>query len=309
MTAGIPDRMNEPRGASGTAGSRRLRAVAIATSAIVLAYLVVVGYVASRETQLVFVSAGEHAGRGGAVVPRPDAGIPWDTVRVRADDGIPVLLMRSRVDSAAARPWVIYFHGNAGMLGSRGNVARYRLLRDAGFNVLAVEYRGYGASASAGDPSEQGVYADARAAWAHVTTTLGVDPRRLAVYGWSLGSGPTAYLGELHRPAAVITEGGFTTLPDVGARVYPWLPVRLIMRNRFPNLQRAPAIGARWLVLHGEHDADVPFAHAAELASAAPGARLVALDAGHDDGVIGDRARALAALRDVERALSITDPR
>lgn len=282
---------------------RAMRAAARGVSALAIAYVVVVGYVAARETTLVFVSAGERSLFQSPAAPPAEAGFPWDTLRVSADDGAPVLLLESRVDSTARRPWVIYFHGNAGLLGSRGNVKRYGMLREAGFNVLAVEYRGYGASAAAGEPSEEGLYADARAAWRHVTTTLRVPESRVAVYGWSLGSGPATYLGQSRRPAAVLTEGGFTTLPDVGARVYPWLPVRYIMRNRFPNIDRGPGIAGRWTIFHGTLDTDVPFSHGEALHNAAPGSRLVPLAANHNDGVVGDRARALAVLRGIARSL------
>jgi fermentation-respiration switch protein FrsA (DUF1100 family) len=270
--------------------------------AVILAYSGAVGFLAFRETSLVFASAGDSPSP--RWFPAVDGDMWWDSVRIRADDGAPVFLIQSRIDSAPRRPWAIYLHGNAGLLGSRGNIARYRLLRDAGFNVLAVEYRGYGASVAAGRPSEAGVYADARAAWTHLTESLHVAPARVAVYGWSLGSGPATYLAVEKRPGALITEGTFTSLPDVGAMRYPWVPVRLVMRNRFDNLARAGALSMPWLLFHGTTDADVPFAHSQRLAAAAHGARLIPLAAGHNDGVTAERAKTLAALRDVAQRLA-----
>lgn len=263
----------------------------------VLAYAAAVGLLVFNETSLVYASAGTT--RSTRLVPAANTGIPWDTLRVRAADSVPVLLLESRVDDAADRPWAIYFHGNAGLLGSRGNVSRYQLLHDAGFNVLAVEYRGYGASVAAGPPTEGGVYADATAAWKHVTTDLGVAPGRVILYGWSLGSGPATYVAATHPAAALVTEGGFTSLPDVGAARYPWVPVRYVMRNQFNNLQRARTLAMPWIVFHGRADRDVPFSHGEALAAAARGARLVALAADHNDGVIADRALALGALREL----------
>jgi fermentation-respiration switch protein FrsA (DUF1100 family) len=258
-----------------------------------LGYGSAVGFLAFRETSLVYVGAGaRHATR---IVPL-EAAVPWDTLRVPAADTVPVLLLESMLNDSA--PWAIYFHGNFGLLGSRGNVRRYELLRDAGFNVLAVEYRGYGASVSAGTPSEQAINADAAAAWDYLTRRRGVDPRRIVIYGWSLGSGPATRLAAERGPAALITEGAFTSLPDVGAEVYPWVPVRLVMRNRFDNLELARTLSIPWIVFHGRVDDVVPFSHGESLAAASSHARLIPLAANHDDGVIGDRDKALAVLRD-----------
>jgi uncharacterized protein len=272
---------------------RPARTVVLALAGFaVLAYGGGVGFLAFNERALVFAGAGE--GQPGRLVPGADANVPWDTLRVHASDGVPVFLLRSTQDGAE-RPWAIYFHGNAGLVGSRGNVSRYALLREAGFNVLAVEYRGYGLSAAAGPASEQGIHADARAGLAYLTDSLAVPLSRIVAYGWSLGSGPAMRLASEFRLAALVTEGGFTSLPDVGAGMYPWAPVRLVMRTRFDNASLARELRAPWLVFHGTLDREVPFAHGQALAHA--GGRLIPLAAGHGDGVIGDRPTALAELK------------
>jgi uncharacterized protein len=268
----------------------------------VLAYSGIVGFLAFSESSIVYASAG--GSRSGRMVPADDAGIPWDTLRVADSTGVPVLLLESRLDTAAMRPWAIFLHGNAGFLGSRRNVQRYQLLRDAGFNVLAVEYRGYGAAAMTAEPSEEGVYSDAVAGWRHLTGTLGVRPNRIVVYGWSLGGGPAVYLAAKYPAAALITEGTFTSLPDVGAAMYPWVPVRYVMRNRFENLQRAASVSMPWIVFHARDDDEIPFTHGEALAAAAPRAQLVPLGSDHNDAVISDRDLSLATLREVARGIS-----
>lgn len=290
----------------GNPGAGRLRtALFLAGGAALLAYAGIVAFLAFSETTLVYVSAGE--GRRGRPVPQADASIPWDTLRVRAADGIPVFLLVSRVDTSANRPWAIFFHGNAGMVGSRSSVARYALLRDAGFNVIAPEYRGYGASVAAGPVSEAGVHADARATLAYLTDSLRVASWRVLVYGWSLGSGPAARLAADHDLGALVTEGAFTSLPDVGAEAYPWVPVRLIMRNRFDNLGLARRVAESWIVFHGRRDSEIPFAHGEAIALAGRTARLVPLDADHDDGVVADRRIALRELEALAAGLAQKD--
>lgn len=272
---------------------RPLRRSLLGTAGLAAAvYLGVVALLAANETAMVYPGA-EARGRG---LPVPAEGsVPWDTLRVRADDGTPVLLLTSTLSGDAL--WALYLHGNGSLIGSGGNVARYRMLRAAGFNVVAVEYRGFGASAAVGPPSEAGLYADGRAAWAYLTGTLGVTPERIVLYGWSLGSGVATYLAARHAAAGLITEGAYTRLPDVGQALYPWLPVSLVMRNRFDNLGRAGALDEPWLVFHGRDDTLIPFSHAEALAAASDRARLVPLDAGHNDGVMADERRAAAALR------------
>jgi uncharacterized protein len=253
----------------------------------------------AREPALVYVSA--LGRRPGTAVPAVDARMPWDTIRIRGASGVPVFLLQSRLDAAGHHPWVLYFHGNAGLVGSRGNVLRYRLLREAGFNVLAVEYRGYGASIETGAPTEQGLYDDAIAAWDFLTGTLGVAPEHVVIYGWSLGSGPATYLAAQHKAAALVTEGAFTSLPDVGADRYPWVPVRLLMRNRFDNLSRAARLASPWTVFHGRKDTDVPFSQGRALVAAARWARFVPLAANHGEGILADSTTSLRVLSDIAR--------
>jgi fermentation-respiration switch protein FrsA (DUF1100 family) len=265
--------------------------------ALVIVYGIAVGVMALRETSLVYPGNG----RTFRMLPGRDANYPWDTVRVTAPDSVPVLLMMTRVDTASSRPWVLYFHGNLGNLGGRGNTARYQLLRDAGFNILAVEYRGFGAMGGVAKPTERGLYADAAAAWSHLTGALGVHPDRVVLYGLSLGAGPATQLASIHEVGAIVTEGGATSLPDVGAERYPWVPVKLVMRNKFRNLSRAPLIAEHWVIFHGTRDVHVPFHHGERLAAANRNARLVPLSADHDGGVIEDRRTSLPVLRDLAR--------
>jgi pimeloyl-ACP methyl ester carboxylesterase len=276
------------------------RAFLLLAALVIAGYAAAIGVLAVRETSLVYAGVGRTA----RSVPDSTAGIPWDTVRVVAADSVPALLLTSRVDAAPDRPWAVYLHGNFGNLGARGNVARYVLLRDAGFNVLAVEYRGFGASASAGTPSEPGIYADANAGWTHLTQTLGVAPGRVLIYGLSLGGGPAAYLAHEHAAGALVTEGSATMLPDVGAEQYPWVPVKLVMRNRYPTITRAPAITEPWVIFHGRPDDVIPFSHGEALAAAAPNARLVPLNTDHDGGVVDGRATSLPVLREMFLRLS-----
>jgi len=263
---------------------------------VVLGYGAIITFLKVNEDAMVF--SGTALGQGPGAVPDDSVTVPWDSLRFMAADGVGVFLVESRLPDRPDAPWVIFFHGNGMLVGSPGSVDRYRLLREAGFQVLAVEFRGYGMSAE-GPPSEAGVYADGRAGWEYLTNELGVAPGRIILYGWSLGGGVATHLASEVPAAALITEGAFTDLPAVGQRMYPWLPVSLIMKNRFDNLGRAGSLALPWLIFHSDNDAVIPYVHGQALAEAAGDGRLVTLHTGHEGGVVQASDVALPAIREL----------
>lgn len=205
-------------------------------------------------------------------VQRPDpvaAGVPdFATVTYRTVDGLDLIgwYQPARED----RPTILYFHGNGGNIGIRGRKALPFV--QAGFGVLLAEYRGYGGNP--GSPSEDGLYRDGDAA-AGFLMARGVSPSSIVLYGESLGSGVAVDLA--HRLAArgtpvkaVALEAPYTALPDVAAGHYPWLPVRLLMRDRFRSIDKIATIGAPVFIAHGEQDRIIPIALAKRLFEAAP---------------------------------------
>lgn len=187
-------------------------------------------------------------------------------------------------------PVVALFHGNAGSIADR--VFKAAALSQAGFGVLLVEYRGYGGNP--GSPSEAGFYDDARAA-GRFLDAQGIARRRWVLYGESIGGGPAVQLaqelapsgqdGSRDRLGGVILEAAFTSIPDVAAGHYWFLPMRLLVRDRFDNLAKIAAVGAPLLIVHGERDEIVPAAHARRLFAAArePKTLRMIANAGHND--------------------------
>jgi len=160
--------------------------------------------------------------------------------------------------SMDTKPWVVLFHGNAGSVGARGFKARVFL--DAGYGVMLAEYRGYGGNP--GTPSEAGLMHDARAALAYLAGQ-GVSGQDLVLYGESLGTGVAvamaAEAAELGHPvAALVLEAPYTTIPDVAAAHYPFLPVRLLMKDHYDSLSRIALVNAPVFVTHGSEDWTVP---------------------------------------------------
>lgn len=186
---------------------------------------------------------------------------------------------------------IIYFHGNGGNISNVGWVGER--LSSRGFNVLLVDYRGYGRS-EGNAYSEEGLYADADAGYEYVTKTLGVSPGNVVFFGQSLGTAVAADLGSRKQCAAIILESGFSSASDLAATVLPLLPRRLhfLTRNRFESAEKLSRVNCPVLITHGDPDETIPAEHGHRLFAAAkePKKLLVFPGAGHNVfGSQGDR--------------------
>ncbi len=152
------------------------------------------------------------------------------------------------------QPVVLYFQGNGGGLSLR--VPRFAGLVSDGIGLIALNYRGYGGSS--GSPSEEGLIADARAAYEFAATRYAA--KRIVPWGESLGSGVAVALAAERPVGRVVLEAPFTSAADVAAGVYPFVPVRLLMKDQFRSDLRIGKVSAPVLVMHGERDNVVPVA-------------------------------------------------
>jgi fermentation-respiration switch protein FrsA (DUF1100 family) len=150
------------------------------------------------------------------------------------------------------RPLIIYFQGNAGGLDLRAG--RFRKLIEDGNGLLALCYRGYGGSS--GRPSEIGLIADALAAYEFAAREVG--PKRIVLFGESLGTAVAVALASEREIGALILDAPFTSAVDIGAAAYRFIPVRWFMRDPFYSDRRIAKVRAPILVLHGERDVVVP---------------------------------------------------
>ncbi|HVL74426.1 MAG TPA: alpha/beta fold hydrolase [Noviherbaspirillum sp.] len=184
-------------------------------------------------------------------------------------------------------PTLLYLHGARWNL--TGHLPRIALLRDLGFSVLAIDYRGFGRSG--GElPSERTVYEDARIAWAYLVG-LQPDPARRFVYGHSLGGAVAIELAtalDAQDAGGVIVESTFTSLADVARSLsYPWLPLQLVMSQRFDSVSKISRVDLPLLVVHGSEDRVVSPHFGAKLYEAAGGSKrlLMVEGAGHNNGM------------------------
>ncbi len=152
-------------------------------------------------------------------------------------------------------PLALYFHGNGDTLTIGFANDAIDALHDFGLAVLAIDYRGFGAST--GSPSEAGLHIDAETAFAKALD-LGYTPDRIVIVGQSLGSGVAVLLASRHRVAGVLLDCPFSALVDVAAWLLPIFPVHRLMHDQFRSDQVIAGIGTPLMIVHGENDWTVP---------------------------------------------------
>ena len=280
---------------------RNVRRVAITIAAIVAgSYSGAVVYLMTQETRLVFA-----AGRPLAA-SRPQQ--PFEQVPLDRSNttGRFAWIMPQSADTTSA-PWVLFLHGNAATVASRVNIVRYERLRSLGVNVLAPEYRGFGGLA--GEPTESGVTEDASLAYRYLRETLRVPPGRIVIYGWSLGSAIAVNVASTVDSGALILEGAPASLVAIGQREYPWMPIRLVMRNPFESIEKIDRITAPKLFIHSPEDTIIPIGEGRALFDAAPGPKtFVEVRGGHIDPADVDAETMFGAVRDFLSRASLIPP-
>lgn len=191
-----------------------------------------------------------------------------------------VRLIAWEVKPAPGQPTLLYFHGNGG--GLNGRTQRFRRFAEAGIGVFMPAYRGY--SGSGGSPSETALIADARLAYDHLKAR-GLDPKQIVAYGESLGTGVAVQLATLRPVAAVVLDAPYTRLAAIGQQRYPFIPVRMFLKDQYASIDYITNIRAPLLVIHGTADRTIPMEQGRELFEAAnpPKELRILQGAGHSD--------------------------
>lgn len=218
-------------------------------------------------------------------------------VTLSTSDGLELTawLVPATAPSPAARPMaVLYAPGNGGNRAGRIDIATAIAAR--GFTVLMLDYRGYGGNP--GSPSEHGLTADAEAAY-DALRSEGFADDQLIFVGESLGCAVVARLQAAHPPAGMLLRSPFTELADVASAHYPFLPVRLLLRDKYPVKEYVAASDVPTVVAYGAADDIVPTSLSAEVADSAGNLveRLAVSGAGHNDALWFGATLADAVLR------------
>jgi len=209
------------------------------------------------------------------------AGLQYEDIHLKTVDGIG--LHGWYIPAAQPRGTVLFLHGNAGNISHR--LDSIEMFHRLGYSTLIFDYRGYGNSG--GKPTEQGTYRDAEAAWRYLTEQRHIPSCRIVLFGESLGGAVAAWLAAREKPAALVIASGFTSVPDLGQQLYPYLPVRWLARIRYDTREYLRAVTAPVLIAHSPEDDIIPFEHGRALSAAAnPPKQFLELAGGHNDGFI-----------------------
>lgn len=246
-----------------------------------IAIFVLLGYLAVVVLFVVFESS--------LLYPAPPVAIgDWDPSKYDAEE-----VVFESEDSTRLHGWyfahpnpqahLLFCHGNGEHLGFLGPWAD-QLRREHRVSLFVFDYRGYGKSE--GRPHEQGVLRDGEAALAWLAARADIDPDQIIIYGRSLGGAVAIRLAAERGARGLIIERTFDSIVDLAANIYPWLPVRLMMRNRYESVSTIRSYDGPLLQLHGDDDSLVPVEAAKRLFEAAPSEekRFVAMPGiGHND--------------------------
>ncbi len=221
-----------------------------------------------------------------------EAGLPGVEERVlKTPDGARVIAWYGR--ARPGEPTLLYFHGNAGSLADRAE--RIRRFMGEGWGVYMMTYRGYGGGT--GSPTETANVADARLAYGALLQE-GVDAASIIIYGESLGSGVAVRLATERPAAGLILDAPYTSIVEVAAGAYPYLPVQYLLKDRYESQKYIAQVRMPLLILHGERDPIIPVARGRALLALANEPKRLATfpKAGHSDIYI-DGNPALDAVR------------
>jgi fermentation-respiration switch protein FrsA (DUF1100 family) len=259
------------------------------------------GISASVLLQIFFLSSGlvfsgclsqilYHASREFRGTPA-DLGLPYEWVTLEAADG--ARLSAWWVPADSPRGVILFCHGNAGNISDR--LDSIQIFNRLGLSLFIFDYRGYGKST--GRPSEEGTYQDAEAAWNYLIRIRQEDPRKIVVFGRSLGGSIAARLSQAHNPQALILESTFPSLKDAARDRLPGLFVKLFVPDQYRTLQYVRRAHCPLLILCSREDAIIPFHNGEALyAAASEPKEFVEIQGSHNRGFLDSQPLYEAAL-------------
>jgi fermentation-respiration switch protein FrsA (DUF1100 family) len=210
-----------------------------------------------------------------------EVGLQYESVKLVTGDN--VQLDAWFIPAPQARGVILFCHGNAGNISHR--LDSLLLFQELGLSTIIFDYRGYGRSQ--GKPSELGTYQDAEAAWQYLTQQRGFSPQEIILFGRSLGAAVASHLAANHKPAGLIMESCFTSVPDIASDVYPFLPARLLSKFEYNAIANLQSINHPVLIVHSPNDEIIPYKHGRTLYEAAKEPkRFLELRGGHNDGFL-----------------------
>ena len=176
-----------------------------------------------------------------------------EKVKIKTSDNLELLGWFHEKDLVNFKT-IVFFHGNAGTLENR--IHKINHFKDMNINFLIISWRGF--SGNLGNPSEKGLYEDGKSTinW---LKEKGLKDSDIVLYGESLGTGIVTHIAQNHKFAGVILESPFTSMTDAAKNVYPYFPIRFLLKDKYESDKKIKDINSPILIMHGEADKIVPF--------------------------------------------------
>ena len=210
-----------------------------------------------------------------------DIGLDYEDVTFETEDSIQ--LDGWFIPAANAEFTILFCHGNGGNISHR--LDSINLFNQLGFNCFIFDYRGYGLSE--GKPTEQGTYTDASAAYKWLLKEKSIQPGNIIIFGRSLGASVAAQLASKVRPATLVVESAFTSVVDMGKKLYPYFPIRWFARFEYNTIDYLKKVDCPVMVIHSPQDDIVPYEFGLKLFEAAGEPKtFVEISGTHNDGFI-----------------------
>jgi hypothetical protein len=242
---------------------------------LALGYLLLVSLVYLRQDSMVYYPTKDIEGTPS------DIGLKYEELTLTTKDNIK--LSAWYVPAKNERGVLLFCHGNAGNISHR--LDSIRIFHDLGLSVLIFDYRGYGRSE--GSPTEDGTYLDAESAWEYLVSAKGIRPEKIILFGRSLGSVVAAEFALRHPAAGIIIESGFKSIPALGAKFFPYLPIRLISRFQYSTIDKVSMINMPKLFIHSPQDEMIPYEHGIALfKNAKEPKEFLQMTGGHNEGFL-----------------------
>lgn len=210
-----------------------------------------------------------------------ELGLPMEDVSFRASDGVELngWFFPASTNSTRRDLTLLFCHGNGGNISHRLEMCQ--ALLSTGTSLFIFDYRGYGHSQ--GQPTESGTYLDAEAAYEWLRAK-GFAGRNIVVMGESLGGGVAAELCLKRETGGLILQSTFTSMPDIGSEIFPWLPVRWLGRVKYETQRKLPRLHVPVLVMHSRTDGLIGYHHAEKNFAAANEPKLFCeIQGGHNE--------------------------
>jgi len=210
-----------------------------------------------------------------------DINLPYEEITFKTKDGIAIAAWF--VPAENEKGVLLFCHGNAGNISHR--LDSIKIFNSLSLSVLIFDYRGYGRSE--GKPDEEGTYLDAQAAWDYLVQAKEKVPEKIMIFGRSLGGAVAAELALRANPAGLIVESSFSSIPDLGKKLYPWLPVKMLSKYHYATVDKVNLVKCPKLIIHSPQDEIIPYTHGqAIFKKAAFPKKFLEISGGHNEGFL-----------------------